>query len=375
MKRITVLLLTLILLFVSCGSDSSEEYEYKDSYLYTTIGGVLYKISTVTATVTPVCPDPLCGHRDGSCPFYGVESIDPTGKYIYYLKGISGWGYYEKLCRFDLISGKYEELFMPSEGTIFSEIVGEGYVFMTVAVMDSDFQYEYSVWRYDVDNGDCLLLSEEPYESPPDYYLIENGRVYWKGDEGDYSTDLDCKNKIDGDIGYSSRSVMDGYSYKLEAGEIKGTEGYRQQCFRIIRTDVASGERTMVTEDAASAPILHNGKIIYGKVGELRYIGKVEDGETGEWRDHYDKYGGKLYICDGDGGNERVLCDYGETGYTISVSMGIVGSERGIGDWIAVRMFNYVSAGEDDPEKVKRGDNVYMLINIETGEMKEALIE
>ena len=80
-------LLTAILLTLLCSctewnvSPSPDSQQYTDNYLYTQIGGALHRISTVTASVTPVCPDPLCEHADASCPFFGVENIRMAGQY------------------------------------------------------------------------------------------------------------------------------------------------------------------------------------------------------------------------------------------------------------------------------------------------------
>ncbi|MBQ8911876.1 MAG: hypothetical protein IJY89_04845, partial [Clostridia bacterium] len=81
---------------------------------------------------------------------------------------------------------------------------------------------------------------------------------------------------------------------------------------------------------------------------------------------------GKLYICNSDGTGERVLCDLGDAPYAFTVSHGILGGKTGVGDWIALWVFRYVPADENDPEKVKRAENAYLLVNVKTGEWKVA---
>ena len=131
MKKLVLLIMSLIVLFcsVSCkdngtligdGGESPTD-EYVDNYLYTMIGSTLYRISPYSASVVPVCPDPLCFHNDSGCPFYNVDgsSIETFGKYIYYLKDGNGWGEYaQRLCRFDRESGVFEVVYEPEEGTL-----------------------------------------------------------------------------------------------------------------------------------------------------------------------------------------------------------------------------------------------------------------
>lgn len=374
MKKIlsALLICLLCLLFTAC--DAEETAVYSDTYLYTAVNGVLYRISTVSASVTPVCPDPLCKHLEESCPFFGVQNIDMVGQYIYYLKGQTEDGYFSALCRYDLKNGKFEELFKPENGSIADEFASAEYIFLNLASTDETMQLQYDVWRYDIKNQNAECLSDKRFEELQNCLLVQDGRVYWSGD-GHYSTDLKFQDKRDNDRGYSPNLTMEQYAFECEPGEIKGFDGYKQMCMRITRVDLKSGERVVVSEEMASYPIFYGGKLIYSKLDELRYIGKTQDGETGGWSNYYDKFGGKLYICDSDGSNERLLCDFSESKYTVGVTPGILGGKNGVGDWIAIRMFSYVSADKDDPEKVRRGDNVYMLVNITTGETKIAEIE
>lgn len=374
MKQLVSLLLAVLLVcsFTACGGE--ETVEYTDSYLYTTVNGVLYRISTVSASVAPVCPDPLCEHMNESCPFYGVEHIDMEGQYIYYLKGFADWGYSTSLCRYDLKNGKYEELYTPEEGTLTDVYASSEYVYFNLVLTDENLNYKYYVWRYDVGNEKAECLFDEGFDDFQNCLFIEDERAYWSGD-GFYSTDLEYKDRCDNDRKYSPNLTMDKYAFECENSKIMGFEGYQQMCLRITRVDLESGERVVVSEEMASYPLFYGGKLIYSKLDELRYIGKTQDGETGQWRDCYDKYGGKLYICDSDGSNERLLCDFSDSKYTVGVTSGILGGKNGVGDWIALRLFTYVSVDEGDPEKVRRGENAYLLINIVTGETKVAEVE
>lgn len=374
MKRILSILMIAIILCTSVSCTKEDISEYTDNYLYTSMNGVLYRISPVSDSVTPVCPDPLCTHSDESCPFYGVENIQTVGQFIYYLKMNYDTFETAKLCRYDLKNGKYEELYQPDKGNLYNFYACSDYIYFNQSVLDENQNNKHYVWRYDLNEYNAEKLSDKSFDDFQNVILVKDNRVYWRGTSY-YSTDLDYKNIRDNDRGYHPNLTMDKYYFELESSKIMGVEGYKQMCFRLTRVDSENGEKVIVSEEMASAPIRHNGKFIYGKVDELRYIGKTKNEESGAWEKYYDKYGGKLYICDSDGNNERVLCDFGDTNYTISVTSGIIGGKSGIGDWIAIRVFTYVCADETDPEKIMRGDNAYMLININTGEMKVAKIE
>ena len=380
MKRLFCLLLICVTVLL-CGSCDKQDGDaggtalgYSDPYLYTQIGGVLHRISPLSASVTPVCPDPLCRHADETCPLYGVENIQFDGQYLYYQKVNYALGEASSLCRYDLKNGEFQELYRAEDGSLFGFFAGEGYVFFNRTTVDEDGNNRYSVYRYDTASGKTVQLHDEPFETEQVCLLVKDGRVYWHGDTW-YSTDPDFQNRRENDRGYSPNLTRDKYFYEMKSGEIKGYDGYKQMCFCIIRVDRETGERVTVTEDAASAPILYGDKVIYGKLETPRYLGKIQSGENGSWNEQYDKYGGKLYICNSDGTDERVLCDFSDTSYALTVSHNILGGKTGVGDWIAVMLFDYVSADDCDPEKIKRGDNVYMLINLKTGEWKVASIE
>ena len=377
MKKYFALLTAILLtLLSSCTegsvSPSPDSQQYTDNYLYTQIGGVLHRISTVTASVTPVCPDPLCEHADASCPFFGVENIRMAGQYMYYLKGISMQGGYVKLCRFDMKSGKYEELYEAEDCTLNHFFANEDYVFFNCMYFDQDLEITYHLMRYDVDKRKAVRLTEEPNAASHNPVCIEGDRIYWSGDDaGYYSTDLNYENKKENDRGYSPSATMGDYSFRMEsAHRLIGYEHYRTNAMKLTRVDSTTGEETIVFEELGSVPIFYNGKIIYQKLDELRYVGDVQESETGNWIPHYDKYGGKYYICDSDGCNERLLCDISDTLYVSQISSNILGGKRGVGDWIAVWVQAYVPVEETDSKKIRRIDNAYLMINIETGEVK-----
>lgn len=389
MKKLLLLLLSAVMIAcsVSCkdgasvvGGDeeSPSGEEYVDNYLYTMIGSVLYSISPYSASVVSVCPDPLCFHEDSRCPFYGVDSsnISMVGKYMYYLKDEKRdnlwWQYMKKLCRFDRESGKYEILYEPDDASITDLFSSEEYLYFNLASMDEEHKYSYNICRYDVSSGKIEVLIDEPTEDRHRAVSLKDGRVYWSNMANDvkYSTDISYRDRRDGDVGYSANVTMGGYYFKLETiGLYEDTHEY---CFRLISINSETGEEALISDKLSSAPILHNGKVIYAKHGESKYLGLYlyEDSEVPQ--KYYDHRGGKYYICDPDGSNERLLCDLEGTGCAIPLTTDMIGHD-GVGDWVAVEAYHYTEPDENGI--IERDDNVYLLINIVSGEVKVAEIE
>lgn len=384
-NTIISLLLLLSMIFTSfiLTSCSDEEQPpevdntYTDNYIYTEQGGVLYKINPTTAYATPVCPDPLCMHDDTSCYFYGMSEGDVKilGQYIYYMKDSKLWEYYKTLCRFNLESGTYEVLYQAEEGSITDMYASERYVYFNYVTLNEE-KYEYYIYRYDVveKKADCL---SDKFDDAQNAYAIDGDRVYWKGTfQGTkYSTTLDYKDRRDNDEkqNHNSNENTGKYYYRFERS------GFDQESFsdlqRLTRVDISTGEEVVVFEDLSCIPIVHDGKIIYSKLGEPRYMGEVFDEETGNYKPYYDKWGGKYYICDSDGSNERLLCDFSDTKYISQFHPNTIGLKRGVGDWVVTWMQTYVPESDDGSGKVMRGDNAYLLINIVTGEFKEVQFE
>lgn len=382
MRKLVICLLPLFLMFslVSCDKEKTVDAGKIEAnqYLYTNIGGVLHRISSVTASVTPMCPDPLCFHADESCCFYGLDEagIQWVGKDMYYLKDETdsiGMNYYTKVCRFDTEDGKYEILYEPENGTLVDLFATEQYLYFSLVIVNEERKSEYYIYRYNLEEEKTECLTAEPLWERQTPYNVKDGRVYWNELMADsyYSTDLAYEDRRENDRAYSSAATMGKCVFREERS------GFDQESFtdllRLIRIDTETGEEKVIFEQLGCFPILYGGKIIYAKLGEPKLLGLMYDEETGEAKPHYDKWGGKYYICDSDGSNERLLCDLSEIGCAVPGITGLVNGERGVGDWIAVAAYRYT-----EPDKngiIERTDNVYLLINIVTGEVKVAEVE
>ncbi|MBQ8257925.1 MAG: hypothetical protein IJY97_00035 [Clostridia bacterium] len=383
MKKLVLLIMSLIVLFysVSCkdngtligdGGESSTD-EYVDNYLYTMIGSTLYRISPYSASVVPVCPDPLCFHNDSGCPFFNVDesSIETVGKYIYYLKDGSGWGeYMERLCRFDRESGVFEVVYEPEEGTLRDMALNGSELYFNIAYLDQKMRNTYDLCRFDLSSGAIETLTEEPSNSPQLFMSEKDGRFYWRSNNDFvyYSTDRDYKNRIDGDRTDKIEKVSGDYYYRLEP--VHNTAYTR--CFKLTAVNAVGGEEIVISEELAGVPVIYGGKIVYSKNGEARYLGLVFYDDSDEPKEYYDQSGGKYYICDPDGSNERLLCDLDGMGCEIMWHSTMI-IRDGVGDWIAVEAYHYTEPDENGI--IERDDNVYLLINIVSGEVKVAEVE
>lgn len=375
--------MSLLVLFcsVSCkdngtligdGGESPTD-EYVDNYLYTMIGSTLYRISPYSASVVPVCPDPLCFHNDSGCPFFNVDetSVETVGKYIYYLKDGNGWGEYaQRLCRFDRESGKFEVVYEPEEGSLLNLSLNTDELYFNLAYIDKNLQNTFDVCRLELSDGSVETLTDEPTKESHRFMCEKDGRLYWEShnDSVYYSTDRDYKNRTDGDRTDKIEKVSGDYYYRLEP--VHNTAYTRS--FKLTAVNTVMGKEIVISEELAGVPVIYGGKIVYAKNGEAKYLGLVFYDDSDEPKEYYDQSGGKYYICDPDGSNERLLCDLDGMGCEI-MWHSIMLIRDGVGDWIAVEAYHYTEPDENGI--IERDDNVYLLINIVSGEVKVAEVE
>ena len=298
------------------------------------------------------------------------------GQYLYYLREWNATGSFQKLCRFDLKEGRYELIYQPTEGGLQELFLTDSYAFFLLEDVDESWNTQYTLMRYDITRGQVKRLSDQVFDERVFVVAADGDRIYWSSmtDES-YSTDVNYQNRIDNDRGYSPNLTAGEYSYRYEStGQTAGYEGYQIMTGKVTRIDRKSVEELVVFEQLGCYPIFYRDKIIYCKLDELRYMGELYDDYTQSYSPYYDRYGGKFYICDSDGKNERLLCDISDTSYAYMITSGILGGKMGVGDWIGLRVAMYTDIGQGT-NQIIRDDNAYLLINIVTGEVKEAKIE
>ena len=378
MKKMILCLTFLTLFLTACSKIPSTETTISETtkiaaespYLFTNVNEIPYIIHTETARARPLCPDPLCIHTNEACPFYQIDTdIDIVGERIYYLKECSMLGYSKQVCCFDMKSGNAKVLYEAKEASLFRLLATENYIFWNVANRDKDGIYSFRIMRHDLKRGKTEIVSEKALSMPQTPINIKNSRVYWKSENGEvYSTDISYQNRIDGDTSHAPNLTSDCYAYKIEAtGKMLGEEGYRQPAFRVIGTNLATGETTVIFEELGCFPIFYDDSIIYAKLNERKFLGYTTDSETGEHKSEYDKYGGIYYICDADGKNERMLCSLDGTNCIIPITSGILGGKNGANGKILVRAQHYKNI--DENETIAYDGYRYLLIDIKTGEV------
>lgn len=386
MKKTILLLLVFILLFcTSCKNadkpdESSSDDDYTDNYIYCKLGDVFYRFNVKTATATPVCPDPLCKHTDDNCPFYGVEDVCFSGKFIYYLKGKTE-SICDRLCRFNLENGEYKTLHKTDSGYILRMFIYNNYVYFNQTVFESDsYVPKYNLLRYNNQSDKTEIMTEAPLDTAQTAYSAEDGRLYWYSDTGGdlYSTDTDYKNRVEGDEVYSSTRLIGKYGYTtLPNGEMLGGPGYKLPAFRVTATDRETGNQFTVLDGVCPVPYIVEDKLLYNLMQDnAELIGYISDDDNGDGENTpvYNRRGGKIYICDEDGENKHLLCDITQSGY-------IIGEEGAVscgsnGDWFALRVERYTTTGEKKGKTIiEHLPDAIILINIITGEYKVAEVE
>ncbi|MBQ7338724.1 MAG: hypothetical protein IJW40_09775 [Clostridia bacterium] len=385
MKRLKIILGKILLCFLllsmlSCevSTKNPDTLMDPDAYLYTSLDSTLYRISPYSASVTPVCPDPLCEHDNAQCPFWQIclARMETVGNCLYYLRESGGWGeYYKKLCRYDLVSGEYTVLYAPKEGSMTELFATEEALYFNFAKPDGEGWNTFDVCRYDLSRGKIRVLNDEPMNSAQWAYAAENGRIFWLDLRSNmyYSTDADYGDRRDGERGFSPDATRENYQFDLEnLGLNQETLVYE---YRMNRIDRTTGEVVTVFDRVSYIPIIYGDRIIYAKADAPTYLGLVYDEMLGEWVEDYDRWGGKYYICELDGSGEQLLCDFGAISFTIPQITNLSYEKNGVGDWIALWAQHYAPVDESNSGKITYDRSALLLINIITGEIKEATIE
>ncbi len=385
MKRIFLMLAVaaVLLALPSCGGQKNEPggKTYTDNYVYTmwktpdTSVSTLYRINVLSATGTPVCPDPLCGHNTDKCPFFGINTNGSgiVGSSIYYLSGSVPMKHCRQVCRFDLESGKFYLLYENNAATIAKLFVSDDNVYFLELVEDGkeDQAYTFRLMRYGIRDGKTADLGNTGAMKDTEIYACVDGRLYWEDNGGAgasyFSTDTDGKDRADGDR-LSDRTRAGDYSVRIENVRYAGSEYINMYICDVASKYLVTGEKKVIVRDNPSFPMVYDGNVFYYRFQEEPLlVGYTFDDATGEKRAWYDARGTKMYVCDFDGQNDRLLCDIAGSGYLFGITNNMLWSS-GSGEYYCTTLISYRQS--EDGQTVERGDNEIVVINVKTGSYK-----
>ncbi len=390
MKRLLLMLTVgaMLLALMSCGvqNNKPDEKTYTDNYVYTmwrtpdTAVSTLYRINVISAVGVPVCPDPLCGHDTSACPFYGINTAGSNivGSSIYYLRDSVPMRYSRQVCRFDLEKGKLDILYENSAATVSRLFVFDDsiYFFEFVDSGNETPVYSFRLMRCDIRDGSIKDLGCTVTGQNTIIYACEDGRLYWDTNDGSdaayFSTDTDGKKRKDGDRLYDSRSYGD-HSVMIENVQPIGSRFINMYTCDVVSRSLTTGETSVIIKNNPSFPMVSCGRVFYYRYQEEPLlVGYVFNEESGELQEIFDARGTKMYVCDFDGRNDRLLCDIADSGYLFGITNNMLWSS-GNGEYYCTTLISYRLSA--DGQTVERGDNAIVVINVKTGRYKIAEME
>ncbi len=372
MKRLLpALLAAILLLLCSCGNDNSMNdsiYQYisvigesvtvtNQSGGITTYGSpaILSRFNTLTGSVTPLCPDPLCRHvKEDDCPFADVQTIHIYDGMVYFLSRYHDQSTTPvvnraRVCSYDPLSAKTEILYE-------YEMTGGSYGFRenryVVTTRDQeDFEHTVTV---DLASGKVTPLPENT-EAPSFIYA---DRYYYYDDNNQkgfptayYSTKEDGSDR---QVHFTADCIAIVYTDAFDGryfiwGEYGKKEGGTLNTDHVIlhRYDLKTGEDKIINESFSDSYFAQvDGKLYYAKIIENPPLLGADLNDGGKER--YNASGGIIWEFDPEVCEERIFLELPE--YTLDR----VGIER-VGERIVIDYRNIDYSQPLDPE----GDGWY----------------
>jgi hypothetical protein len=325
------------------------------------------KINPVTQTVTDICLDPLCDHRE-ECPLYGSRNFYITGNYLFFFRRndelsstrYEHWFNVDDFCVYDMQRGTVRKLGEYWLGS-FSVRGGTGsYLYYSVNTRIEDeeqedhmFLRDFVMYRADAKTGEIIEiplygdytgLSNDSRVSPsPNLVAIIGDTLYWHIFDVEnrtliaYTTDLDGNNRImlDGVPHVISHSVSyhNGYIYHPIGRPLPGFEDdysvWRQNnhLYRIPSVDGSAevtpadgsdpdhpfGEDAELIAESVITFVIHGDKIYFQMMQEEPELVTLPEDNPARVRnrERYNLAGGKLYVMNLDGTDKRLVADTG----------------------------------------------------------------
>lgn len=235
--------------------------------------------------------------------------------------------------------------------------------------------YAFRLMRYGIRDRKTVDLGNTGAQKNVDIYACVGGRLYWEdagGAETYFSTDIDGKNRMDGDR-LPDRTRSGNYSVMTENIQVIDRAYINMYTCDVVSKNLTSGETSVIVRNNPSFPMVYDGKVFYYRFQEEPLlIGYIVDEESNERKQIFDARGTKLYVCDFDGQNDRLLCDIAGSGYLFGITNSMLWSS-GNGEYYCTTLISYRQS--EDGQTVERGNNAIVVINIKTGSYKIADME
>ena len=387
-KWLLLILLAILLLSTSCIRNNKSEGEYySDNYAYIlweTASGIQtpYRINVKTGTGTPACSDPLCNHATSVCPFHNMSASGfcIVGKNAFYLRNYETLKFYRQLCKYDIENGKLKIIYENNAATITGLSVFDDYVYFLEFVSNNGDGnkpvYNFDLLRYSISEDKLVNLGSCGLSQNATAYAYADGRLFWRDPDSKtpyFSTDTDFDNRTDGDKDENSMSDGD-YSITLERGDTMKYPVYNiPYSFNIISCKLDTSEKTVILKNTPAVPMTFGNKVFYFEYQDKPLIVGYYEDENGSKTDNpiYDPRGHKLYVCDFNGENGRLLCDFGDN-YCFCITNEMLG-KSGNDNYFVIKM-QRCEISADGVSLDMLGDAI-MIIDVNTGEYKEAKME
>ena len=324
----------------STNNNTPKEVIMEDWYFFRTYDGGIYgndnrpvKINPVSEKAAFVCADSLCMHEE-DCPFFECMDSYVIDNYVFYVKASprrfedTRGAASRDLCVYDMLNNsirllaEYEDQLYILSGT-------GNYLYYCIEEYNESYSssIKYLIYRANAKTGNIMQIGEY-IDIYPNIYTITNDKIYWWKPDVDneniiyYTTDLDIKNETT--IGLHENNTVfmlgkhdNGYIYYTDwdSEKLNQLSGYEydyawrnQKLYRIPLNSSGKAEPEIITESIINF-VPCGDKIYYTVLEETPEVVKYNGVQTYNWS------GGKIYVMDSDGTDQKLLC---ETEYVFS---------------------------------------------------------
>ena len=320
MRKLFAALTLAALLLTGCAENEVRSTVSDLCVFSQTADGTPMKTMLSTGKRAAVCIDPLCDHG-GDCPLSACGDWLVSGDEFIFVKGSlsvdrntgerSGT---VELLAYNMTSGGVVQLDRRNDA-LMPLGTYDRYVFFSAAERDDADKSVFRVYRADLKSRKVITLPLGEFASGenvdtsliPAVWTVADGRIYWysPGENGYeyFTTDLSGKDRralVSDEPSLMNGVYRDGFAYFTERVSEKAFSECADQLERLrwmnekrlCRVDLSTGEKTIISENAADYIVTDDGIFFVSVEPEPR--GFTKNGET-----YYDLFGGKVYRSDG----------------------------------------------------------------------------